>query len=87
MLLSVFGHWKVRKLVFLELEGLFFISGGSGATIKAHKAAVTGISYHPLGQYVLSSSKDQTWAFSDIESGKFLLPSSLLLIIKFQEVC
>lgn len=41
-------------------------------TIKAHEGAVTGLSVHATGDYVLTSSTDQHWAFSDIQTGKVL---------------
>jgi len=44
-------------------------------TIKAHEGAVTGLSLHATGDYVLSSSSDQHWAFSDIQTGKVLIKS------------
>ncbi|KAL3281225.1 hypothetical protein HHI36_004439 [Cryptolaemus montrouzieri] len=40
--------------------------------LKAHDGAVTGLSLHPTGDYVLSTSEDQHWAFSDIRSGRLL---------------
>lgn len=40
--------------------------------IRAHEGAVTGVSLHPTGDYVLSTSADQNWAFSDIRTGKLL---------------
>ncbi|XP_012566859.1 pre-mRNA-processing factor 19 isoform X1 [Hydra vulgaris] len=40
--------------------------------IKAHDDAVTGLSLHATGDYVLTSSRDQYWAFSDIQTGKIL---------------
>ena len=36
---------------------------------QAHSNAVTGISLHPTGDYLLSSSLDNHWAFSDIRNG------------------
>lgn len=41
--------------------------------LKIHEGAVTGISLHPLGDYLLSCSMDEHWAFSDIRTGKVLL--------------
>lgn len=41
--------------------------------LKIHEAAITGISLHPLGDYLLSCSLDEHWAFSDIRTGKVLL--------------
>ena len=38
----------------------------------AHDAPVTGLSLHPTGDYLLSSSLDQHWAFSDIRTGRLL---------------
>lgn len=40
--------------------------------IHAHDEPVTGLSLHPTGDYVLSTSLDQYWAFSDIRTGKLL---------------
>jgi len=37
---------------------------------------VTGISLHATGDYLLSSSTDQNWAFSDIRSGRVLSKGS-----------
>lgn len=44
--------------------------GTCSSVITTHKAAVTGLSLHALGDYVLSSSADKHWAFSDITTGK-----------------
>ncbi|TGZ38263.1 Pre-mRNA-processing factor 19 [Temnothorax longispinosus] len=38
----------------------------------SHDAPVTGLSLHPTGDYLLSSSLDQRWAFSDIRTGRLL---------------
>jgi len=38
--------------------------------IKAHDAEVTGVAVHPTAAYVVSSSLDKTWAFSDLETGR-----------------
>lgn len=40
--------------------------------IRAHDQAVTGLSLHPTGDYVLSTSVDQHWAFSDIRTGRLI---------------
>lgn len=40
--------------------------------LKAHDKPVTGLSLHPTGDYLLSSSLDQYWAFSDIRTGRLL---------------
>ena len=39
---------------------------------QAHSDAVTGISLHPTGDYLLSSSLDENWAFSDLRSGQVI---------------
>ena len=46
------------------------LAGGAGTTVKAHKAEVTGISLHATGDYILSVSKDKSWALSEIRNGK-----------------
>ncbi|XP_069135303.1 pre-mRNA-processing factor 19-like [Argopecten irradians] len=40
--------------------------------IRAHEAPVTGISLHATGDYLLSSSTDMHWAFSDLRAGRVL---------------
>ena len=40
--------------------------------LRAHDAPVTGLSLHPTGDYLLSSSLDHYWAFSDIRTGRLL---------------
>ncbi|KAH0512716.1 Pre-mRNA-processing factor 19 [Microtus ochrogaster] len=40
--------------------------------VRAHESAVTGLSLHATGDYLLSSSDDQYWAFSDIQTGRVL---------------
>ena len=44
--------------------------------LKIHDSSVTGISLHPLGDYLLSCSSDEHWAFSDIRTGKMLVKVS-----------
>lgn len=40
--------------------------------LRHHDEPVTGLSLHPTGDYVLSTSDDQHWAFSDIRTGRLL---------------
>ncbi len=40
--------------------------------IKAHDGPITGLSLHPTGDYVLSSSNDTYWALSDLRTGKLI---------------
>jgi len=47
-------------------------SSSQTALIRAHEAAVTGLSLHATGEYVLSTSLDQHWAFSNISTGQLL---------------
>ncbi len=44
--------------------------------LKVHDSSITGISLHPLGDYLLSCSTDEHWAFSDIKTGKMLIKVS-----------
>jgi pre-mRNA-processing factor 19 len=46
--------------------------------LKIHDSPITGLSLHPIGDYLLSCSLDEHWAFSDIRTGKLLIkvPSS-----------
>ncbi|KAM9377109.1 pre-mRNA-processing factor 19 [Pholidichthys leucotaenia] len=47
-------------------------SGNCVQVVRAHEAGVTGLSLHATGDYLLSSSEDQYWAFSDIQTGRVL---------------
>lgn len=47
-------------------------SSSQSAIIRAHDEAVTGLSLHATGEYVLSTSLDKHWAFSDIRVGRLL---------------
>lgn len=49
--------------------------------LRAHEGPVTGLSLHPTGDYVLSTSTDQHWAFSDIRSGRLLTKVFMILQI------
>lgn len=40
--------------------------------MRPHEAAITGISLHATGDYLLSVSEDEKWAFSDVRSGRIL---------------
>lgn len=40
--------------------------------IRAHEGPVTGLSLHATGDYLLSTSTDQHWAFSDLRTGRVL---------------
>eukprot|EP01091_Cochliopodium_minus_P012340 TRINITY_DN3715_c0_g1_i1.p1 TRINITY_DN3715_c0_g1~~TRINITY_DN3715_c0_g1_i1.p1 ORF type:complete len:483 (+),score=115.55 TRINITY_DN3715_c0_g1_i1:54-1502(+) len=42
-------------------------------TFTDHSAEVTGISLHPSGSYLVSSSRDKTWAAFDLNTAKNLL--------------
>jgi pre-mRNA-processing factor 19 len=44
--------------------------------LRIHDSSVTGISLHPLGDYLLSCSTDEHWAFSDIRTGRMLIKVS-----------
>jgi len=80
------GHTKkVTNVLYHPYEDLGF-SGSADATIrvwsipqascshiiKAHDQAVTGLSLHATGDYLLSCSADQYWAFSDLRTGHVL---------------
>ncbi|CAB3980346.1 Pre-mRNA-processing factor 19 [Paramuricea clavata] len=80
------GHSKkVTSVVYHPTEDVAFTAspdstirvwsvGTASCTeiVKAHDAAVTGISLHATGDYLLSCSLDQHWAFSDIRTGRVL---------------
>lgn len=49
-----------------------FYRSQTTAILRLHEGPVTGLSLHPTGDYVLSTSTDRHWAFSDIRSGQLL---------------
>ncbi|CAG9783459.1 unnamed protein product [Diatraea saccharalis] len=56
----------------LYLERMSMRRCQSTAVLRSHEGAVTGLSLHPTGEYVLSTSRDGHWAFSDIRAGALL---------------
>lgn len=84
------GHTKKVTQVVYHPDEDTVITGSSDSTIriwsvpvaqqvqflKIHESAITGISLHPLGDYLLSCSTDEHWAFSDIRTGKMLIKVS-----------
>jgi len=44
--------------------------------IKVHKAPITQMSLHATAKYYLTASKDKTWAFHEIETGRTLLQAT-----------
>lgn len=38
--------------------------------VRVHRAEVTGISLHPLGEYFSTCSRDKSWAIHDLSSGR-----------------
>merc|ERR1712238_141657 len=40
--------------------------------LRVHDGPVTGLSLHATGDYILSTSTDQHWAFSDIRTGQLI---------------
>uniref|UniRef100_A0A6I8SAE4 Pre-mRNA-processing factor 19 n=1 Tax=Xenopus tropicalis TaxID=8364 RepID=A0A6I8SAE4_XENTR len=86
ILATLKGHTKkVTSVVFHPSQELVF-SASPDSTIRvwsvpdascaqvlrAHEGAVTGLSLHATGDYLLSCSDDQYWAFSDIHVGRVL---------------
>ena len=51
-------------------------SYSQAASFSPHAAEVTDITVHPTGQYVVSTSLDKTWSFSDIDSGRVFTTSA-----------
>uniref|UniRef100_A0A8C9YV83 Pre-mRNA-processing factor 19 n=1 Tax=Sander lucioperca TaxID=283035 RepID=A0A8C9YV83_SANLU len=80
------GHTKkVTSVIYHPSQSVVFsaspdntirvwsVAGGNCVqVVRAHEAGVTGLSLHATGDYLLSSSEDQYWAFSDIQTGRVL---------------
>jgi pre-mRNA-processing factor 19 len=80
------GHTKkVNKVIYHPEEELVFSSSpdqtirvwgiqhrACGQVIRAHDGPVTGLSLHATGDYLLSTSTDGHWAFSDLRVGRVL---------------
>lgn len=83
---SLEGHTKkVTSVIYHPEEDLVFSASpdstirvwgvsprGCAQVIRAHEGPVTGISLHATGDYLLSSSTDGHWAFSDLRTGRVL---------------
>ena len=80
------GHTKkVNRVVYHGREDIA-ITGSHDCTVRVwnvptascssvlrlHDGAVTGLSLHATGDYVLATSTDQYWTFSDINTGKLI---------------
>ena len=48
------------------------VTGNCGHVLRVHDGPVTGVSLHATGDYVLTSSSDQHWTFSDINTGQLV---------------
>ncbi|CAF4026804.1 unnamed protein product [Rotaria magnacalcarata] len=80
------GHQKKVTHVIHHFDEYIAITASSDASIrvwhipsaqclkvlKAHENPITGLSLHPTGDYVLSSSNDTYWALSDLHTGKLI---------------
>lgn len=80
------GHTKkVTTVIYHPEEELVFSASpdhtirvwgiqpkGCAQIIRAHDGPVTGLSVHATGDYLLSSSTDGHWAFSDLRTGRVL---------------
>ncbi|KAF7668004.1 hypothetical protein LDENG_00036830 [Lucifuga dentata] len=80
------GHTKkVTSVIYHPSQSVVFsaspdttirvwsVTGGNCVqVVRAHEAGVTGLSLHATGDYLLSSSEDQYWAFSDVQTGRVL---------------
>ncbi|VDP09666.1 unnamed protein product [Soboliphyme baturini] len=81
------GHQKkIMGLIYHPTEADICITGSADKTIRiwsvssqscrhilrVHDGPVTGVSLHATGDYVLSVSSDEKWAFSDVHLGRVL---------------
>jgi len=80
------GHTKKVNRVVFHPEEDTVITGSHDATVRVwavanatnksvlrvHDGPVTGLSLHATGDYVLTTSTDQHWAFSDLRTGRLV---------------
>eukprot|EP00128_Syssomonas_multiformis_P018973 Colp12_sorted_trinity150504_noHs@27156 len=79
------GHTKkVNSVLFHSSEDVAFTASADSTVrvwkadgqqqhvLRVHQGEVTGITLHPSGNYLISSSLDQSWAFCDITVGKVI---------------
>ena len=50
--------------------------------MKFHQDHVTDLSLHPISDYMLTTSKDKSWLFSDINTGKFSFFGSEIAVVE-----
>ena len=48
------------------------VTGNCGHVQRVHDGPVTGLSLHATGDYVLTTSSDLHWTFSDINTGQLV---------------
>ena len=48
------------------------VTGNCGLVRRVHDGPVTGLSLHPTGDFMLTTSSDQHWSFSDINTGQLV---------------
>ena len=56
-------------------------------TLRFHEGAITGMSLHPTGDFVLTSSEDQSWGFSDIRAERLITKVILIFTTFFRHFC
>jgi len=86
---TLVGHTKKVNAVRFHPTSDVLMTGSADNTVKIwtkggdsykphhnitlHTAEVVGLSLHATNEYLVSASKDKTWAFHNIETGKSLL--------------
>ena len=81
--LQLKGHTKmVNRVVYHMKEDIVItgshdntirvwnaVTGNCGLVRRVHDGPVTGLSLHPTADFMLTTSSDQHWTFSDINTG------------------
>ncbi|KAF7490343.1 Pre-mRNA-processing factor 19 [Sarcoptes scabiei] len=74
---NVIFHPNCQNIITSSLDSQIriwsFPESQTTQIVRAHEIAVTSISLHATGDYLLSTSNDENWAFSDINTGKVLV--------------
>ena len=75
-IVSVLHHPSKQSVISTSLDSTVRVwnyeneENVSQTKFRAHQDQITDLSLHPISDYILTTSKDKSWLFSDINTGK-----------------